>query len=121
MDAKPSTSLPDPDQDAFSLGVPPMLAAWKHHCTLLNHELDETCRELTHSRRRIAQLVTQHDNDQQRLKHQQARIGELETEVKRLKDRLVTGMAREAAVNSAALYEHAYLATPTAAHLPGRP
>ena len=49
MDAQPSNSLPDPDQDAFSLGVPSMLAAWKHHCTLLNHELDEACRELENS------------------------------------------------------------------------
>ena len=97
MDAQPSNSVPAFDQEAFSLGIPSLLAAWKHHCTLLNHELDETCRELTHSRRRIAQLVTQHDNDQQRFKHQQARIGELETEVKRLKDRLVAAMAREAA------------------------
>ena len=121
MDAQPSNSLPEPDQDAFSLGVPSMLSAWKHHCTLLNHELDEACRELTQSRRRIAQLVTQHDNDQQRLKQQQARIGELETEVKRLKDRLVTAMASEAAGNSAAIYEHAYHGTPPASCLPSHP
>ncbi|MBA1245466.1 hypothetical protein [Pseudomonas japonica] len=121
MDAQPSNSLPAPNQDAFSLGIPSMLAAWKHHCTLLNHELDETCRELANGRRRIAQLVTQHDNDQQRLKHQQARIGELETEVKRLKDRLVTAMAREAAGHSAAIYENAYHGTPPAARLPSHP
>ena len=121
MDAQPSNSLPDPDQDAFSLGIPSLLAAWKHHCTLLNHELDETCRELTHSRRRIAQLVTQHDNDQQRLKQQQARIGELEAEVKRLKDRLVAAMAREAAGSSPAIYENAYQGTPAAARLTSHP
>ena len=121
MDAQPSNSLPDPDQDAFSLGIPSMLAAWKHHCTLLNRELDETCRELTNSRRRIAQLVTRHDTDQQQIKHQQARIGELETEVKRLKDRLVTAMAREAAGTSAAIYENAYQGTPPAARLTSHP
>ena len=121
MDAQPSNSLLDPDQDAFSLGIPSMLAAWKHHCTLLNRELDETCRELTNSRRRIAQLVTRHDTDQQQIKHQQARIGELETEVKRLKDRLVTSTSHENAGHSAAFHEHAYLAAPPAARLPGRP
>ena len=63
-----------------------------------------------HSRRRIAQLVNQHASDQQRLKHQQARIGELEIEVKRLKDRPVIARAYEATGNSAAIYEHAYRA-----------
>ena len=121
MDAQPSNPLPAPDQDAFSLGIPSMLAAWKHHCALLNHELDKTYRELTQSRRRIAQLVTLHDNNQQRLKHQQARIGELETEVKRLKDRLVTATARDAAGNSAAIYENAYQGTAPAAHLTNHP
>ena len=105
---------PRPDQDlhpdTFALGIPSLLATWKHHCTLLTHELDEACRELANSRRRIAQLVTLHDNDQKRLTQQQASIVELEAEVKRLKDKLITATAHEAAGRNAAIYQHAYKA-----------
>jgi ribosomal protein S1 len=100
--------LRDHSQDTFTLGVPSMLETWKHHCTLLTHELDEVCRELVSSRRRVAQLVAMHDKDQLLLKHQQARIVELEADVKRLKDKLITLTAHEVAGTRATLYESAY-------------
>jgi hypothetical protein len=78
MDESQRTAQFDDDLEPFALGLPSLLDTWIHHSKLLTHELDEAGRELSEARRRIAQLVTLRDNDQERLKVQERRIAELE-------------------------------------------
>lgn len=104
----PSTPSSAPDQDRFALGVPSLLETWKHQCTLLGHELDETNRELAACRKRIARLVKMHDTDQQRIANQQARIVQLEEERRVLTGKLIAFTTKEASGPAAMLFKHAY-------------
>lgn len=108
MDAQSRTAQANDTQEPFALGVPSLLETWKHHSRLLTHELDEASRELGQARRRIAQLVFNHDLDQKRLKQQEKRIVELESQVERLRDTAMTAVAHEAAGRHAAVFQGAY-------------
>jgi len=107
-----STPPSAPAHDRFALGVPSLLETWKHQCTLLGHELDETNRELVACRKRIARLVKMHDSDQQRIANQQARILQLEAEQKVLREKLIAFTAKEASGRSAAIFKNAYTGQP---------
>lgn len=84
MDEQQCTAPLDDDQEPFALGLPSLLDTWKHHSKLLTHELDEVSRELGQARHGIAQLVIMRDNDQERLKQQERRIKELESQAQQL-------------------------------------
>lgn len=74
---------------------------------LLNHELDETNRKLIECRKRIAKLVSLHDDDRARLSHQQSRIIGLEAQVKLYREKRITATAHDVAGARAAIYQYA--------------
>jgi chromosome segregation ATPase len=87
-----------------ALAVPSLHPSWKHHWVLLNHELDETNRQLVECQERIASLMALHKGDEVRLGQQQARILELEAQVKGYREKLTTATQNDATGRSATVF-----------------